>query len=116
MLEQLKLALSLVSAVVGDLPGRSSSISRVIASLREILTAGAAGVDAASAIAPIVRQIITTLKSRGDITAEQRVQLEELEAESDAEFDKEAARAETLSKPKVDAKPKQAEQTQPLKA
>lgn len=75
---------------IASLTTESSTIATIIATLENIIAAGVAEVQT---VAPMIKNIITALKSNTAITADQMTQLEALDAATDQAFEAAAAAA-----------------------
>lgn len=75
---------------IASLTTESGTIATIIATLENIIVAGVAEVQA---VAPMIKNIITALKSNTAITADQMTKLEALDAATDQAFEAAAAAA-----------------------
>lgn len=81
--------LTLLATIVGGLTD-ASQITSVIATLEQIITSGAALIEADL---PFIKNIISALQNNSAVTADQMTQLQQLDQATDAAFEAAATAA-----------------------
>jgi hypothetical protein len=88
-MDQIKALVGLIADLALDVSG-AGKVGKIISTISRLLKAG---VDGYQDIKPDIDRIITALRGNGEITAEQLAELDKIEQDSEAAFEKAASAA-----------------------